>query len=103
MTLGQANCIDGTVLFASALENIGIEPLIVLIPGHAFVGWKRWTDSNVCGFLETTMIPTHSFEEAYNEGNRKYNNIEDSDTKIIDVKYCRDMGLNPAMKYLVIK
>lgn len=32
------NCLDMSLLFASALENIGLNPLLVLIDGHAFVG-----------------------------------------------------------------
>ena len=35
----QANCVDGTVLFASILRKIGIEPIIVLVPGHAYLGF----------------------------------------------------------------
>ncbi len=44
----QANCIDGTVLFASLLRRIGIKSKIVLIPDHAFVGF------NVSGLKDTT-------------------------------------------------
>jgi len=33
-----ANCIDGTLLFASLLENIGFDPTIILVHGHAYVG-----------------------------------------------------------------
>ena len=32
----QANCIDGTLVFASLLRRIGLQPLICLVPGHAF-------------------------------------------------------------------
>ena len=34
---GQANCIDGTVLFASLLEGISMNPAIVTVPGHALL------------------------------------------------------------------
>ncbi|AVM52156.1 hypothetical protein JN06_02146 [Bacteroides zoogleoformans] len=52
----QINCVDGSVLFASLLRAINIEPILVRIPGHMFVGY--YTDSNHSGmnFLETTMI-----------------------------------------------
>ncbi len=52
----QSNCIDGTVLFSSILRKIGIDPLIVLIPGHAFLGF--WLDQKHTQpmFLETTML-----------------------------------------------
>lgn len=60
----EANCIDGTVLFASLLEGISLNPAIVLVPGHAFVAWEGWQDNGEWRYLETTMIGSHSFDEA---------------------------------------
>jgi hypothetical protein len=64
----QANCIDGTVLFASLLEGVSLNPAIVVVPGHAFVGWETWRDSDEWEYLETTMIGTHDFEAARKSG-----------------------------------
>jgi hypothetical protein len=64
----EANCIDGTVLVASLLEGISLSPAIVLVPGHAFVAWETWSDSNEWNYLETTMIGTHTFEQACASG-----------------------------------
>ena len=37
-------CLDATILFASALEQMGLYPVIVVIKGHAFVGvWLKPT------------------------------------------------------------
>lgn len=36
---GVGTCLDTAVLFASALEQMGLEPIVVLVPGHAFVGY----------------------------------------------------------------
>lgn len=33
-----ATCIDSTLLFASILESIHLNPFIIIVPGHAFVG-----------------------------------------------------------------
>jgi len=60
----SANCIDGTVLVASLLEAISLNPAIVVVPGHAFVGWETWRNNNDWRYLETTMIDTGSFEDA---------------------------------------
>lgn len=61
----QANCIDGTVLFASLLEALSMSPAIVLIPGHAFLAYETWSGApNEWRYLETTMIASRSFEEA---------------------------------------
>lgn len=63
--LKGGNCIDGSVLFASCFEAIGgFEPLIVIIPGHAFVGLRTWVDSNNYIFIETTAVGTSNFEKA---------------------------------------
>jgi hypothetical protein len=64
LTDGQANCIDGTVLIASLLEAISLNPAIVVIPGHAFLAWETWRGSDAWRYLETTMIGTNTFEEA---------------------------------------
>jgi hypothetical protein len=69
----SANCIDGTVLYASALESVGINPHIILIPGHAFVCYDTMPDSSgrpSC--LETTMTGSSTFEEAAAEGDEEY-------------------------------
>jgi len=60
----QANCIDGTVLFASLLEGISMSPAIVVVPGHAFVAWETWRNEKEWRYLETAMIGTHTFEQA---------------------------------------
>jgi hypothetical protein len=60
----SANCIDGTVLMASVLEAASLSPGIVLVPGHAFVAWKKGQDGNEWDYLETTMIATNDFDAA---------------------------------------
>lgn len=61
----SANCIDGTVLFASLLEAISLSPGIVIVPGHAFLAWESWSGgTNDWKFLETTMIGSHDYQAA---------------------------------------
>ncbi len=60
----NANCIDGTVLFASLLESASLHAGIVLVPGHAFVAWGKWPGRDEWDYLETTMIGTHDFDAA---------------------------------------
>lgn len=69
----SANCIDGTVLMASLLEGASLNPAIVLVPGHAFVGWERWEGTDEWSFLETTMIGTAGIDDALKSGQRQYN------------------------------
>ena len=73
----NAQCLEGTLLFATLLRAVGLEPILVRVPGHAFVGWKvteadkqdpTFKDvidpNNGVAYLETTMIGNATFEEA---------------------------------------
>lgn len=52
----QINCVDGSVLFASLLRAINIDPILVRTPGHMFVGYYTDSGHKNKEFLETTMI-----------------------------------------------
>jgi hypothetical protein len=57
ITSAQANCVDGSVIFASILRQIGIEPVLVVVPGHMFVGFfLDPSEDNSLVFLETTAM-----------------------------------------------
>jgi len=55
----QANCVDGSALFASILYKLGIRPVLVVLPGHMFFGFyldnQPYNGRNIA-FLETTLI-----------------------------------------------
>jgi hypothetical protein len=52
----QANCVDGTVMFASILYKLGIYPVLVKVPGHMFLGFSTDSQRQQISFLETTLI-----------------------------------------------
>ena len=60
VTNTQANCVDGSVLFASLLRKVGIDPFLVAVPGHMYVGFylDQNDDEEERQFvgLETTVI-----------------------------------------------
>ncbi|MGE0396245.1 MAG: tol-pal system YbgF family protein [Kofleriaceae bacterium] len=63
----NAQCLEGTLLFATLFEAIGIKPIIVIVPGHAFVGWHTVPKDGTKGeplFVETTMVGNADFEAA---------------------------------------
>lgn len=104
----SANCIDGAVLFASLFENIGLEPLIVLIPGHAFVGVRLASNSSQTLFIETTFVGrnimnsivtlTSTFDAATQKGNEEYDQAiqkNPGEVHIVDIKKARDKGIYP--------
>jgi hypothetical protein len=71
-----ANCIDGAVLFASLLEGSSLSAALVLVPGHAFVGWEVWDGSDEWKYLETTMIGSQEFEAACKSGMKQFSDAE---------------------------
>jgi hypothetical protein len=52
----QANCVDGSVLFASLLRKISIEPFLVTVPGHMYVGFYLGAGKSQFVGLETTIL-----------------------------------------------
>jgi hypothetical protein len=64
----NAQCLEGTILFATLLEAIGLSPIIVRVPGHAFVGWRLNARDGAqpgdVAYVETTMVHDASFEYA---------------------------------------
>jgi hypothetical protein len=111
----QANCVDGSVLFASVLRRIGIEPFLVLIPGHMFLGYFVDKNRETRGFLETTMLggiarnanaSLDSFLAAAAEGEREYeaaieffDDPEKNDYQLISIADCRYLGVVPISRY----
>ena len=93
----NANCVDGTLLFASALERAAINPLIVLVPGHAYLGIQLEKDMNAYVFLETTMVGNEKFSVAI----KAQSNFERTcsfptcPVWYIDVTEARKAGVNP--------
>lgn len=68
LTQRSANCMDGTVLLASVLEAASLHPALVLIPGHAFLGWETSEGSGQWDYLETTLLGSQDFAQAQAEG-----------------------------------
>ncbi|MGF7215762.1 hypothetical protein GGR92_001902 [Spirosoma lacussanchae] len=52
----QANCADGCVLLASVLRRVGLNPTLVVVPGHMFLGFDLDDDGEQQAYLETTLL-----------------------------------------------
>ena len=106
-----ATCIDTTVLFAAIFEHIGLNPVLFLVPGHAFVGYWRvgrnlaepvtplseamnYIETNFIGLIETTAITFgKTFAESQLAARAKIGDAgilsADSDSVCIDVLQAR--------------
>ncbi|HJT00292.1 MAG TPA: hypothetical protein VJ756_14470 [Terriglobales bacterium] len=60
----SANCIDGAVMYASLFENLGMQPEIVLVPHHAYVGVRVAPESDQYLYIETALTGRASFYDA---------------------------------------
>jgi hypothetical protein len=60
----SANCIETSLLYASAAEALDLEAALILIPGHAYVGVRTDQENANYYFSATTMIGHASFSEA---------------------------------------
>lgn len=51
----EANCVDGSVLFASVLRKVDLNPSLVLLPGHMLLAFELSPGGDYA-FVETTLI-----------------------------------------------
>ena len=112
-----ATCVDMAIIYASCIEAIGLNPLLIVINGHAFVGaWlidDTFADSvnddvslikkriargiNEIALVESTCMNAgkiQSFDESINSANYKLVKEEDF-ILFIDVKRARFSGIKP--------
>ena len=109
-----ATCLDSALLFASALEQASLNPLIVLTKGHAFVGvWlqpqefsqllndeaaavRKRIELQELLVFETTMIthsPVPGFSQAVEQGKRQ---LTDEDFNlVVDIRRARMQRIRP--------
>ena len=99
---GSSNCIDGTVLYAAALESMDMHPYIVITPSHAFLCYEtKPDDPNSITCLETTLTGSASFEDATEMGEQELaeehsnGNLESGKSKILSIHELRASGILP--------
>jgi hypothetical protein len=97
----NAQCLEGTLLFATLMEAIGVRPIIAIVPGHAFVGWHTVDKDGTKGepvFVETTMIGGYSFDQAVEVATKravseyKAGHFKTGVSTLIDVAEIRKQG-----------
>jgi hypothetical protein len=91
----SANCIDGALMYASLFENLGMEPVVVLVPGHAYVGVRLAQGSDRFLYLETSYTGRASFEAATNTAKRNLARYRASDRIVVRIEQARQAGIYP--------
>jgi hypothetical protein len=82
MRSSQINCVDGSVLFASLLKAININPILVCSPGHMFVGYFNDHARTDTTFLETTMIGDVNLDDFFPEEKLDSTNVGKSQNAV---------------------
>jgi hypothetical protein len=105
LTSTNAQCLEGTILFASLMESIGLRPIIVLVPHHAFVGWHTVPADGFhmgkVAFVETTKVGTAPFDDAVAAATARFwkemaaGSFDDHSAVHIDVTDLRKLGFQP--------
>jgi hypothetical protein len=95
LAMSGANCIDMSVAFASAMENLGIDPVIVLVPGHAFTGVRFAHGSPQILYLDLTVLPDGSFDHAVSRAQHWLDTTPKSRVTVIDIAAARSMQIYP--------
>lgn len=68
LTQGSGNCIETTLLYASAVEAIGLEAALIRVPGHAYIAVRQDDVNAMYWVIETTLIGRSNFSGAINAG-----------------------------------
>ena len=95
LTLDTANCIDVSVAFASAVENLGMDPAIVLVPGHAFAGVRLGPDSPDWLYLDLTVLPRGTFQQGLERAEHWLKKTPPSQVLMVDVAAARALHIYP--------
>jgi len=91
----SANCIDGAVLYAAMFENLGMDPAIVLVPGHAYVGVRMVPGSSQYLYIETSLTGRTSFAQSLASARRSMAKFQTSEIIRIDIRQARADGIYP--------
>ena len=114
----QANCVDGSVLLASVLRRIDLDPQLVLVPGHMLLAFALDARGGNYAYLETTFLgkadasrstgkadgsaALANFEAAVEEGIARYAASADRfghdaypEYRIVDIAAARKLGVAP--------
>jgi hypothetical protein len=95
LELSNANCIDVSVAFASAMENLGMKPVIVIVPGHAFTGVRMGPNSQEILYLDLTVLPRGTFAAAAARAQAWLKKTPQSEVLTVDIGAARSLGVYP--------
>jgi hypothetical protein len=91
----SANCIDGAVMYAALFENLGMDPVIVLVPGHAFLGVRVAQGSDRFLYIDTVLTGRDTFENAVQTAQTEMTRYTPQQITRIPIPDARQAGIFP--------
>ena len=97
----SGNCIELTLLYASVVEALGMQPAIIMVPGHAYVAIRVDPQNDNYYFIETTMIGQATFKQAESTAVGEWQKAQphlaagEADYGWVDVATARKDGIIP--------
>jgi len=100
----QANCVEGSILFASIARKVGLEPLLVIVPGHCYVAIDAGNDLIA---IEMTMLGRRSFHDSVEWATTQSpkslsknlinftRSSQNNEYFLVSIKECREFGIQP--------
>ena len=95
LELSNANCIDVSVAFASAMENLDMKPVVVIVPGHAFTGVRLGPNSQQILYLDLTVLPRGTFASAQARAQEWLKKFPPDQVLTVDIGAARSLGVYP--------
>jgi hypothetical protein len=95
LKLDSANCMDISVAFASAIENLGMKPVVVIVPGHAFTGVRLGPESSDILYVDLTVLPKGTFAQAQTRAQQWLKKTPAEQVLTVDIASARRMGVYP--------
>jgi hypothetical protein len=91
----SANCIDAAVMYASLFENLDMQPMVVIVPGHAYVGVRVSPTSPRYLYIEAAMTARIPFEAAVASAERGLARFPLAEVHLIKIHDAREAGIYP--------
>ena len=95
LSQSSANCIDAVVAYASLFENLGMDPAVVIVPGHAYVGVRVAEDSTQFLFIDAALTGRTTFEAAVLSGKSGLARQKPDSITRVNIEQARSSGIYP--------
>lgn len=97
----SGNCIETSLLYASAAEALKLEPALIFVPGHTYVAIRTDDQNASYYFIETTLIGRAGFSQAVDyaaaswEEDQPHVDAQDDEYAWVNINEAREKGILP--------